>query len=569
MLTNLHVKNLALIKESEVNFKEGLNILTGETGAGKSIIIGSINYALGAKASPDVIREGAEYALVELVFQLEREDLIRKVKEMELPIEDDGSIIITRKIMPARSSIRVCGETVTVKQVKDLAALLIDIHGQHEHQSLLQPKKQREVLDRFAGAEIETIKEKLALEVKAYREIADELEKLSMDDSAREREISLARYEVNEIEDAALKPGEEEQLEIKYRKMQNSKKIVEAVNSAANVIGNGESNALDFVGYGVRELNSAAAMDEELENVRDRLADAESILSDAFRDISRYLDNFSFGDEEFVEVEERLDLINTLILKYGDSKKNMGSSIENVLAYGEMRRTELDKLEDLTGYLATLKEKEIKKKEDILKLCEKIHKIRSKIAKNLSKEVTGILEELNFLKVNFEISVLETENFTSEGFDDICFNISLNPGEKLKPVAEVASGGELSRIMLALKTVFANKDETGTLIFDEIDTGISGRTAWKVSERMGEIAKEHQVICITHLPQIAAMADTHFMIEKSENAGKTETNIYPLDESKTLEEVARLLGSDVITEAVLTNAKELKDMANQKKSESK
>lgn len=562
MLTNLHVKNLALIEESEVSLEPGLNILTGETGAGKSIIIGSINYALGAKIDHDVIREGADYALVELVFQIDNEDLIQKVKEMDLPVEEDGTIIITRKIMPGRSSMKICGENVTVKQVKELAALLIDIHGQHEHQSLLQPAKQREMLDRFAGEELGNLKIELARDVKAFRELETELEHLSMDEGAREREISLTRYEVNEIEEASLIVGEDIELEVKYKKMQNAQKIIQCMQIATQCIGESDESVLNQLGTGLYELQQAAAMDEQLVGVKEQLADAESIIGDAFHQMQRYMDDFAFGEEEFDEVQKRLDVINHLTMKYG-------GSIEKVLAYGEKRRSELEKLEDLGGYLEELRNKADNLEKKILAKCEKIHKIRTKLAKELSKEISAVLEDLNFLKVSFEIAVEAGESFTSDGYDIVNFMISLNPGEKMRAVSDVASGGELSRIMLALKTVFAGKDEIGTLIFDEIDTGISGKTAWKVSERMATIARNHQVICITHLPQIASMADTHFMIAKKEMSGKTVTDIYPLEESQMLEEVARLLGTDDITETVLNNAKELRQRAQETKKKSK
>lgn len=560
MLVNLHVKNLALIEETEVNFQKGLNILTGETGAGKSIILGSINYALGAKVEHDIIRRGAEYAFVELVFQLEKEGVKEAVRALDMPLEEDGTLIISRKIMPSRTILRVNGETVTQKQVKELAALLMDIHGQKENQSLLSEKRQREMLDQFAKEKLEERKLRLGELVKEYRVLEKEQEALSMDDAARERELSLIRYEVNEIEMAELKPGEDEELETRYQRMKNGKRICESLQVASNYMALGEPSILDLMGYLIRELQGAAQLDKELEGLLEQFQDAESILQDGHRYLGRYMEEFNFSQEEFAQLEARLDLMNTLKLKYGDS-------IEKILQYGNNRKQELEKLENLAIYLDELSVKLEEKKRDILQLCEEIHAIRAEVAALLSARITDVLKELNFLQVQFEIMVMQQENFSSEGYDTVCYMISLNPGEACKPISAVASGGELSRIMLALKTVFAEQDDMDTLVFDEIDAGISGVTAWKVSEQMGAIAKQHQILCITHLPQIAAMADTHFRIEKTQEEDATFTNIYALGEQDMLEEIGRLLGSDSITETVLLNAKELKEQARQKKAE--
>jgi len=558
MLERLHVKNLALIEEAEVNFREGLNILTGETGAGKSIIIGSVNYALGAKADADVIRSGAEYALVELVFYLEQEEKRRLVREMDFALEEDGTLIISRKIMPGRSIIRVGGETVTVKQVKELANILIDIHGQHEHQSLLKPKKQLDLLDDFAGEKAMEWKASVAKEYKEYKDLLAELDALDMDEGAREREVSLARYEVDEIEGAGICPGEEIELQNKYRKMQNGKKIVDALQKVSMYLDAGDGNAVEFTGYALRELSNAAGMDEELTPMEERLRDVESLLADVSRDIKNYAEDFSFSEEEFDETEKRLDILNHLMTKYGNST-------EKILAYGEKRRKELDQLMDLANVQMNLKNRLSQKEEEIRKICRQLHELRSIQATALSEEITAVLEDLNFLRVTFEIAVTEKDSFGENGADEVCFLISLNPGEAKKPVAEVASGGELSRIMLALKTVFARKDRMETLIFDEIDAGISGKTAWRVSERMDALGKGHQILCITHLPQIAAMADRHYLIDKKEEDGVTKTEIRELDAGESVEEVARLLGSDMVTDAVLENAKELISMAKMTK----
>lgn len=558
MLTNVHVKNLALIEETEVEFTEGLNILSGETGAGKSIIIGSINYCLGQKADKDVIREGAEYALVELVFQVNDSKDISLIKEMDIPIEEDGTLILSRKIMPQRNVFKVCGETVTAKQMKDLAAILIDIHGQHEHQSLLSEKKQARILDDYTGKELKEIKVKIADYYKEYQSTKELIDNFSMDEMQREREISLARFEVDEIENAALKEDEEETLNKQYKRMLNGKKIAEAVNKALMYINGDDTSALSLVGYATKELSNVSDYEETCNSIASRMIDVEAMLNDLSRDASAYLEELDFSEEEFALVEERLNTLNHLTMKYG-------GTVAKVNEYLEKRQQELDKLIKIDETRGELEQKLESLNSSILELCKKAHELRCKEAKKLSKDITVVLEDLNFLKVNFEINVTERENFNADGYDDIVFMISLNPGEKLRPISMVASGGELSRIMLALKTIFADNDNIDTLIFDEIDTGISGKTAWKVSERMGVISRMHQVICITHLPQIAAMADRHFLIEKQEKSGKTVTTLNVLGTEERVDELSRMLGSDDISEAVRANAAELIEKANEVK----
>ncbi len=554
MLESVSVKNFALIREAEIELGSGLNILTGETGAGKSIIIGSIGLTLGAKASTDVIREGAEYALSELTFKVTDEDQIKAIKAMDLPVEEDGTVILSRKISTGRSVLKVCGESVTVKQMRELAGILIDIHGQHEHQSLLKPSKQRELLDAYCGAEMEKVLEDIRVSYRNYCAVTERIAGLNVDDARRQREISLAEYEVGEIEAANITPGEEEELERQHRKMKNASSVFEYLNNVQELLQSDGEGLLDAAGRAVHEMNSAMTLDDDLKELCNDLTSAEEVLRDVSRGIDSYMEQTDFDEAAFRETEERLDVLNHLMSKYG-------ASTEKVLEYCEKRKAELEELSDLDETLAKLEKEKAEAETVLKKACDKAHKIRCEQAVILEKEITETLLDLNFLKVKFSISVKATKDYSSNGADEVEFLISLNPGEKERALSEVASGGELSRIMLALKSVFARKDAIGTLIFDEIDTGISGKTAWKVSEKMAAIAKDHQVICITHLPQIAAMADTHFMIEKDENEGRTETNISKLDESAQTEELARMLGGDVITDAVLANAKDLKQQA--------
>lgn len=558
MLISLHVKNLALIEETEVNFKEGLNILSGETGAGKSILIGSINLALGARADKDMIRNGADYALVELVFQIEDKDILAAVKELEIPVEEDGIIIIQRKIQPSRSLCKICGETATTKQIKALSELLIDIHGQHEHQSLLYKKNHMEILDAFAGEELEKLKEKIKEAYHTYTSLKKELEAFCVDDSAKAKELSLSEFEYNEIEEAGLTEGEDEELEVRYRKMSNSRQIVEAASRAYQLIGNGDQTAADAVGHAVRDLRGIEQYDDHAKALADELENIDALLSDFNREIAEYLTDLEFDDEEFVQTENRLNLLNHLKLKYG-------GSIRQVLDYQQELASKIEKLNNADAHKAHL-ESQIKKTYTELKeICAKASKVRKAEAKKLSDDMVKALTDLNFLEVKFEIQVRDKEEIAANGADDVEFMISTNPGEPMKSLGSVASGGELSRIMLAIKTVLASRDRIPTMIFDEIDTGISGKTAWKVSEKLGTLAKSHQILCITHLPQIAAMADASFKIVKQVVDNKTVTTITDMEQEDVVEELARMLGGENITDAVRENARELIKLAQEKK----
>lgn len=559
MLVSLYVKNLALIDETEVYFGNGLNILTGETGAGKSIIIGSVNLALGAKAEKDMIRTGADYALIELVFQVEKEKQLEEIRKLELPVEEDGTVILQRRIMPGKSLCKVGGETVSVKQVRALAEILIDIHGQHEHQSLLKATRQLEILDEYAKEELSVPAKDLKACYEKYREIVKRLSAEDVDEETRKREASLAAFEVQEIEDAALVAEEDTELEKSYRKLVNGQKIQEAVTLAYQMSGYDNGGAGDAIGRAVKEIRSVAAYDETLQNFEAQLLDIDGLLNDYNRAAADYLSGLEFDGELFARVEKRLDLVNHLKAKYGNS-------IEEILAYGERMQEKLEKYQNFDVYRQELIRQEAALKKELLSLCEKVSKIRRKSAKKLAQSMKKALIDLNFIDVAFEIHIDSGEDkIGPDGYDQTAFMISTNPGEELRPLSQVASGGELSRIMLALKTVLADKDEIETLIFDEIDTGISGKTAWKVSEKMGILGQKHQLICITHLPQIAAMADTHFQIEKKAAKERTVTTIRELGETESVEELARMLGGASITENVLNNAREMKDLARKSK----
>ena len=558
MLLQLHVKNLAIIDEVEVDFTEGLNILTGETGAGKSVILGSIHLALGAKADKDIIRDGAEYALVELVFQTESEEQKKKIEALDLPVEDDGVVILQRKISPMRSVFKVCGETVSASVLKELAPILLDIYGQHDYQSLLQDKKHLYILDSFGDQGLAKQKALLKEEFAKYLELKKSFDTPEMSPEQRERELSFARFEADEIEKAKLVPGELEELESNLRKMENSGKVKEGLARVLQLLKEEDSSCENSLNRALREMSNIASLDEDMEAFEARMAEVDALLRDLSRDLNHTLEADDFDEREFVRIRERVDLINHLQIKYG-------KNIDKILEYAEERKAYIYRLENAAEESERIA-KELATKEALLEeYAEALRKLRQAEAVKFEKEIVEALHDLNFMQAKFEVSFEEAEQIGANGKDKIVFMISTNPGEKLRPLSAVASGGELSRIMLAIKTISAKRDDINTLIFDEIDSGISGKTAWKVSEKLGILSKSHQVMCMTHLPQIAAMADSHYCIEKSEQNGKTVTHIMPLNEDGALNEVARLLGGEVITDAVLENARELKIQAQNTK----
>ena len=562
MLTYLHVKNLALIEEAEIDFSEGLNILTGETGAGKSIVIGSVSLALGGKLSRDMLREGADYGLVELVFQVVRESQRKRLLDLGVIPEED-QVIISRKILDKRSMNKINGETVSLSQLKEAASVLIDIHGQHEHQSLLQKKKHLEILDEFSKEELGPVKEALFEAYRRFQDLTKKQKEAELDEESRLREISLLEFQLNEIEQAGVELGEDEELEQQYRRMTHGKKILEAAGAAYSMTGYEEPQAAGgVIGHALRELQSVAAYDEELSPLLEQLTDVDALLNDFNRDMAEYLTSLEFSEETFFQTEERLNTLNQLKAKYG-------RTLEQVLAWQEKSRERLEHLLDYDGYLQKLREDLAAAEEELSRLCDRASKIRKKGAKKLCGEIRDHLVDLNFLDVKFELHFETLEGYTSLGKDDVEFLISVNPGEPLRPLMKIASGGELSRIMLAIKTVLADKDDIDAVIFDEIDVGISGRTAQRVSEKMMLIGKTRQVICITHLAQIAAMADSHYRIEKMVNNGETRTRIRKLKQTEEIEELARILGGAEITDAVMKNAEEMKHLADAKKSEKK
>lgn len=555
MLLNLHIKNMALIDEMDINFEDHLNILTGETGAGKSIVIDSVMLALGGKTPKDFVRTDAEYGLVELLFSVDDEDIITKLSELEVGDLEDGEVILSRKIIGNRSMSKVNGETVTLAKVREIAALLLDLHAQHEHQSLLNPSNHLKFLDRYGQEKIEPLKEQVKKQYEEYALIKQELSSNTIDEDEKKRQIDLILYEQNEIEKASLKPAEDDEIEEQYRIAANSKQITEHLSNAYHYI---EDSVMDDLNRSVREMTAISEYDETLSSMTDTLVTATDLLGDFSREARDYIDSHNFAEEDFVKLEQRLDLINHLKAKYG-------KTIEDVLAYGEELKTRHEKLMDYESYIETLKTRLLERETALQLQCDKLSETRQQIAKELCEMIQSALVDLNFLDVRFDMVFERTKQFTAEGIDAPYFIISTNVGEEMKPLWQVASGGELSRIMLAIKSCLANADRIHTLIFDEIDVGISGRTAQMVADKIHGIGKNHQVICITHLPQIAAMADCHYLIEKHVEGQKTVTNICHLDQDQEIRELARLIGGVEITEKVIESAKEMKELAGKAK----
>lgn len=553
MLKNIHVKSFALIDEVEINLASGLNVLTGETGAGKSIIIDAVNFALGQRVSKDVVRDDAEYALSELVFEINDDKTKERLNQFDIPL-DDNEVLIQRKITNGKSTARINGETVTLSTLKLIAAGLIDIHGQHDNQSLLSKASQQNLLDTILSDELKELLIRMKDTYVNLNNKISEYEQLNTKEA--EKEIAFLQYELNEIDSASLHEGEDEALESDYKKMNNSKRIADLVSGAHRITGYDSEGAGSLIGRALSMIRQASSIDDDAKDLELILNDIDGLLNDFNRSIADYEMSLDYSDEDYKNTEDRLNLINSLKNKYG-------KSIKEILDKRDEFEDELNRLLNADEYKSALLSEITSLKKEAYKLCKEISAIRKKGANKLSGEIAEALLDLNFLDSQFEIKVTsDEENMKQSGYDDIEFFISTNPGEALKPLNQVASGGEMSRIMLAIKSVCAN-DSTATLIFDEIDTGISGRTAQKVSEKMSRIAKEHQVIVVTHLPQIAAMADTHFEISKSVNNGRTITSIETLSEEGKIKELARMLGGVTITDKVLENAKDMKKQADE------
>jgi len=552
MLDRLLVKDLALIEKSVVEFSGGLNVLTGETGAGKSILLGSIQLALGQKANKDLIRHGKEQAIVELDFSLTEEE-VRRIQALEEDLElEEERLLIRRKISEKKSDIRVNDLGLTLAKLREITGGLLDLHGQHEHQSLLREGSHLEIIDGFRKKQGGKLLEEVADAYHLLQEKKRALQKFSLQESERTRELDFLDFEIQELADAHLSEGEEAELTKEYSLYENMDRLKSLLLSAKESL-----EEMDFH-RPIQAVEEAKDFDESLKGLSDSLYDLEAMGEDCLRSLDHYLDHAEVDEEKLFTLGERLEQIRRVMMKHGGTEAKALAA----LAKKEERRTFLldyEKDEEKAKKAIVEQEKLLREKAVLLS------KERQEDAKVLAKQIQGEMQEMGFLDTKFEFHFQEKKEPTEKGLDDVEAYVSLNPGEPLRPLREVGSGGELSRIMLSIKTVLADTEGVSTLIFDEIDSGISGRTAEKVGEKLQKIAKNHQVILITHLPQIAAKADHHFLIEKTVENGVTHTGIHPLTDKESIEELARLLGGDEISEASLENARELKAKSKAKK----
>ena len=554
MLQSLHIKNLALIDEISVDFSDGLNILTGETGAGKSIIIGSIGIGLGGRFDNSLLRDKEAEGLVELIFWVdpESEKALRELDSDITPCE--GQLIIQIRLVNGRTTNRINDHSVTITKLREVAEVLINLHAQHESTTLLKPKKHLAIID-SSCSEISVLKEKVSNIYKDYKEVCDNLDELSKDEGEMAKRLDFISFEISEIESACLIDGEDTALEEQYKKMNASKDILSVLNDIYRVTGYDDSNSAgNVISRNLPHLRDLIRYDKDIENVAEYLSNIDSLLNDFNRSLSDYMSSMEFDEADLRNTEERLDLINSLKMKYGKSIDLIKDTLEEL-------KSEREKLKNHDEIIAELKQKKDKLYKELTKAADDLSLKRNDAAKSLTEKIKSSLLLLNFNDVRFTTDFKKKEEICADGYDEVCFMISTNVGEDIKPLQDVASGGELSRVMLAIKASLAADNDMTTLVFDEIDTGISGITAEAVGKMMKRIAVKRQVICITHLAQIASVSDHSFIIEKKvmgeETDKKTVTDIREIDEEGKIMEIARLLGGAQITDNVLATAREM------------
>ena len=540
MISTLHIKNIGIIDDLSIDLNQGFNVLSGETGAGKTLIIDSIEIISGGRFSKEMIRKGEEYSFVELNLYMP-----------ESNASVDGNIIITREVYSnGRNSCKINGRLVTVAELKEFMKKIIDIHGQHDNQTLLDSASHIELLDNFSGKKLTKIKEEYKVMFDKYNKIKNELKQNYGDEKEKQRKLDLLKYQFNEIEKSNLKKEEDIELEEKRKLILNSEKISENINEAYEQL---DTNSIDSINIAIRAFEKIETIDEKYSKYLNELKNVYYDLQELARDVSCLKEDIYFDDEERNEIEQRLDLIFSLKRKYGNS-------IEEILNYKNELDEEIEKIENSEEYITGLKYELSILEEQMLELSQKMHEIREKDAKILSENINKELIDLEMknAKVNINVNWLDEKKFNLNGLNNVSFLIQTNIGEEEKELIKIASGGEMSRIMLAIKTVLAHVDEVPILIFDEIDTGISGKAAKAVGEKIKQIAKNHQVLCVTHLAPIAAKGDYNYYICKNVCEGKTKTNITLLkDESDILKEIARINAGEV-TELGLEHAKELR-----------
>lgn len=550
MLKQLYIKNVAVIEELSIDFYKGLSVLTGETGAGKSIIIDAISLLKGDRGSKSIIRSGEEKARVDGVFDVD-EDTAKKIADI-LGTDPEEEIFISRQISSdGKNTVRINGIPANINMLKDIGGLLVNIHGQHDNTSLLLPKNHIDFLDSFGKEEIFPI----LLEYKEYfskcKELSDKISAMDTDDREKLRRKDMLQFQIAELDEASLEIGEDESLMSRKAILDNSQKICENTQRAYDAIYGGETGtSYDTLWQAINLLEKITGFDEEIDEVYNSLSEAADKLTEKARELRRINDGLSFDEEEADKIEERLELINTLKRKYG-------KTIEEITEFHKNAALELSEIETSDERLSLLKEELEKNKKILKEKAESLTHLRKKYAKVLSEKIMTELADLNMEKTRFDAEFGEAGSFKPNGCDEMEFMVSTNVGEEAKPLSKIASGGELSRIMLAIKSVLKTSDPVDTSIFDEIDTGVSGSAAQKIGKKLKEMAGDCLVLCITHLPQIASLADNHYLISKSVEDGRTRTKLKLLEFEERVDEIARTLGGALVTDITRENARQL------------
>ncbi|MCL2397136.1 MAG: DNA repair protein RecN [Defluviitaleaceae bacterium] len=562
MLEHLKVSNVALIREASIDFAPGLNILTGETGAGKSILIDSINFVLGARASKEFIRTGADVATVEAFITVSHNQLVEQISRLGIDIGEDRALLLFRSQNTAgKQTAKINGRPVTISMLKEISAVLVDIHGQHEHQSLLNPAKHLQLLDRFCQEDLLPQKTQLAEYITAYKTLLAAIKTIPGQNADQSQTADVYKFQIEEISATGLATDEEERLTQRRKMLTNREKITNGA-VAARALLSADGGVLDNLARVVEHTAAVAAYDTAQKDTATRLADLYAQLADISQDFARYADNLEHNPWELEEIEARLDQIYRLKQKYG-------RNVPQLLEYAQELVQKLHTIENGQQELAQLVAEKKALEKEIGRTCLAMSKIRREAAATLGGQIETTLRQLSMEAASFAIDVQSRSEFGRDGFDRVEFMISANKGEAPKPLSDIASGGEMSRVMLALKTALAGYDTIETFIFDEIDAGISGRTAQQVAQKLAVIAQNHQILCITHLPQIAAMGDANFYIEKTPADGRTVTHIHRLEEADTIKAIAQLIGGAEITDTTTKAAEEMRRLAHGSKKEAR
>lgn len=560
MLNEISIRNFAIIEALSVSFEKGLTVLTGETGAGKSIIIDAIHLLVGGRGSAEFVRHGEDKAEIEGLFQLDdpKHPCYKKTAEFGIDIED-GMIVLRRDISKSGKSVcRVNGKLVTISTLREIGSTLVDIHGQHEHQELMDETQHLSLLDQFGGNKIAGALAEYQDIYRSYESTLKKLKNLSENEQQMAHRLDLIQFQLDEIQSAQLKANEDEELHEERRKLSNFERIFESLQSGYNGL-QGEQKGLDWIGMVMGHLQDAAEIDPAYKEIAENVSNSFYLLEDAARSLRNEMDFMEYDPQRLIEIEDRLTEINGLKRKYG-------KTVEEVMEYAAKIEEEIETLQNKETHIDKLQKEVAALKKDLLVEAEELSQLRRKAALQLTKLIHKELKELYMEKTVFEVRFdSEPESFLKNGIDRAEFYISTNPGEPLKPLSKIASGGELSRIMLALKSIFSKHQGVTSIIFDEVDTGVSGRVAQAIAEKIHHVSVNSQVLCISHLPQVAAMADTHLFIAKKTKDGRTKTTVKPLTEDEKIKEIGRMISGVEITDLTKEHARELLQLASQLK----